>query len=69
MVKEMDTQIVGKPEARCTECDRMMHHYNIWLSPSNEERIVCWECQMRDEKNFFNKRDFSRRSRRGVIPR
>jgi hypothetical protein len=58
-----------KTSVRCTECDGMTDHYNVWLSPSNEERVVCWECQMRDEKNFFTKRDFSRRSRRGVIPR
>ncbi len=69
MFEEMDPTITDKPLERCTECDRMMDHYNVWLSPSNEERIVCWECKMRDEKNFFNKRDFSRRSRHGVIPR
>lgn len=69
MVKEMDPKTIEKPEARCTECDRMTDHYNVWLNPSNEERVVCWECQMRDEKSFFTKRDFSRLSRHGVIPR
>ena len=59
----------SKTPMRCTECDREMENYNEFVSPTNEKRIVCWECQMREEKNFFTKRDFSRRSRRGVIPR
>lgn len=63
------SESISKPPARCTECDREMENYNEFVSPTNEKRIVCWECQMREEKNFFAKRDFSRRSRRGVIPR
>ncbi|MEZ5345808.1 MAG: hypothetical protein R2681_09670 [Pyrinomonadaceae bacterium] len=58
-----------KPIARCSECDRDVDHYYTFVSPTNETRVVCWECQMRDEKGFNAKRDFSRRSRRGVIPR
>jgi len=58
-----------KPLARCSECDREVDHYYTFVSPTNETRNVCWECQMREEKKFFAKRDFSRRSRRGVIPR
>lgn len=58
-----------KPPARCSECDRMMEHYNVYLTPTNEEKVVCWECMNRDEKGFFAKRDFRRQSRRGVIPR
>ena len=54
---------------RCAECDREVDHYYTFISPTNEKRIVCWECQMREEKGFNAKRDFSRRSRRGVIPR
>ncbi|MCW5959799.1 MAG: hypothetical protein KIS76_06515 [Pyrinomonadaceae bacterium] len=69
MIETEKLKLPEKPPMRCVECDRVMEHYNIWLSPANEERIVCWECQMREEKNFFTKRDFSRRSRRGVIPR
>ncbi len=69
MVEELDPKMTDKPEVRCAECDRLTEHYNIFLSPANEERAVCWECRMRDEKNFFAKRDFSRSSRRGVIPR
>ncbi len=69
MVEELDPKITEKPPALCSECDRLMEHYNVYVSPTNEEKVVCWQCQMRDEKNFFAKRDFSRRSRRGVIPR
>jgi hypothetical protein len=69
MVESIDPKIMEKPPARCSECDRMMEHYNEYTSPINERKIICWECQMRDEKNFFAKRDFRRRSRRGVIPR
>ena len=58
-----------KPPARCVECDRVMEHYNTFLSPTNEVKIVCWECMNREDKNFFAKRDFSRKARRGVIPR
>ena len=69
MITETDPKTTDKEPARCAECDRLMEHYNVFVSPTNEERVVCWECQMRDEKNFFAKRDFQRRSRRGVIPR
>ncbi len=58
-----------KETARCSECDREMEHYNVFISPTNEKKIVCWECMTRDEKGFFAKRDFRRSSRRGVIPR
>lgn len=58
-----------KEIVRCEECDREVDTYYTFVSPTNEKRHVCWECQMRDEKGFNAKRDFSRRSRRGVIPR
>lgn len=63
------SESISKTPMRCAECDREMENYNEFVSPTNEKRIVCWECQMREEKNFFAKRDFHRRSRRGVIPR
>lgn len=69
MNENFDPKITEKPPERCTECDRVMEHYNVYLSPTNEEKIVCYQCMNRDEKRFFAKRDFSRRSRRGVIPR
>ena len=58
-----------KPLARCAECDREVDTYYTFVSPTNETRHVCWECQMREEKGFNAKRDFRRQSRRGVIPR
>jgi hypothetical protein len=69
MNETVSTEPTSKTPMRCVECDREMENYNEFVSPTNEKRIVCWECQMREEKNFFAKRDFSRRSRRGVIPR
>ena len=65
----IDTKETDKPLARCVECDREMEHYNIILSPTNEQKIVCWECQQREEKGFFAKRGFRREGRRGDIPR
>lgn len=65
----VDHTKVDLPVARCTECDREMEHYNTFVSPENVERVVCWECLGREEKGFNAKRDFSRDSRRGVIPR
>lgn len=58
-----------KPIARCSECDRETDHYNTFVSPTNSETVVCWQCLARDEKGFNAKPDFRRDSRRGVIPR
>ncbi len=58
-----------KPIERCSECDRETDTYYTFVSPTNEKRHVCWECQMREEKGFNAKRDFSRSSRSGRIPR
>lgn len=69
MIEAIDPKTIEKPLARCSECDREVEHYNTFLSSANEERVVCWECLQRDEKGFNAKRDFSRQSRRGVIPR
>ena len=60
---------MDKTPVRCAECDREMEHYNIFVSPTNEEKNVCWQCLQRDEKGFFARRNFNRRSRSGVIPR
>ncbi len=62
-------QSQAKPLARCVECDREVTHYNTFVTSTDEERIVCWECLSREEKGFNAKRDFKRDSRRGVIPR
>jgi DNA-directed RNA polymerase subunit RPC12/RpoP len=69
MIETQDPKTMDKPTVRCAECDREVEHYNTFLSPSNEERVVCWECLGRDERGFNAKRDFHRDSRRGVIPR
>ncbi len=69
MIESIDPTVTEKEPARCTECDRVMEHYNTFISPINEELVVCWECMQRDERGFFAKRDFRRNSRRGVIPR
>lgn len=69
MIESIDPKITEKQPARCSECDRIMEHYNVFISPINEEVVVCWECMQRDERGFFAKRDFRRNSRRGVIPR
>ncbi|MDQ3042127.1 MAG: hypothetical protein M3R11_07070 [Acidobacteriota bacterium] len=69
MIEAIDPKSTEKPLARCVECDREMEHYNIFLSPTNEEKVVCWECKGREEKGFFAKRDFRRGGRDGFIPR
>ena len=69
MTEAIDPKITDKPAVRCEECDREMHHYNTFVTPTNERRNVCWECLARQEKGFFAHRDFHRGSRRGVIPR
>lgn len=69
MIEENDPKMIDKKPVRCAECDREMEHYNTFVSPTNEERNVCWECLQREEKGFFAKRDFRRQSRFGVIPR
>jgi hypothetical protein len=58
-----------KPLVRCSECDREVDHYYTFVSPTNEESHVCWECQMREEKGFNAKRSFRRQARSGYIPR
>ena len=69
MIEALDPKINEKPPKRCRECDRIMEHYNEWLLPTNEVRIVCWECLARMEKGFNTRRGFRRSSRQGVIPR
>lgn len=69
MIESIDPKTIDLPVVRCSDCDREVEHYNTFLSSVNESRIVCWECLSREEKGFNAKRDFSRQSRRGVIPR
>jgi hypothetical protein len=69
MTATIDPKITEKPLARCAECDREKTHYNIFSGPTNEERVICWECLSREEKGFNAKRGFHRGSRYGNIPR
>jgi len=69
MIEAIDPKVTDKPAVRCDKCDREVEHYNIFLEADNRLVKVCWECLEREEKGFFTKRDFSRRSRFGVIPR
>ncbi|MGB7068495.1 MAG: hypothetical protein WBD22_03305 [Pyrinomonadaceae bacterium] len=69
MIESTDPKLIDKPPARCTECDRVMEHYNAFLSPTNESKVMCWECLSRKEKGFNAQRNFIRTSRTGVIPR
>lgn len=69
LVDSFDPKTNEKPPKRCYECDRVMEHYNEWLLPTNEMRVVCWECTQRTDKGFNTRRGFRRSSRNGVIPR
>ncbi len=69
MSDSIDPRRTDKPLERCGECDRETDHYNVFVAPSNEKSVICWECLSRDEKGFNATRGFSRDSRRGVIPR
>ena len=69
MIETIDPKTMGKAVARCSECDRETDHYNTFLSPTNEERVICWQCLSRKEKGFNAKLDFRRDSRSGVIIR
>ena len=69
MIEAIDPKNTEKPLARCAECDREREHYNILLSPSNEQKVVCWECMEREQKGLFAKRTFRRGARNGFIPR
>ena len=69
MIEAMDPKTTDKQIERCTECDSEVDHYNTFLSPTNERRIVCWQCLAREEKGFNAHRNFSRTGRGGVIPR
>jgi len=69
MIESLDPKTMDKTAARCSECDREMEHFNVFLGPNNEKRIVCWECTQRSEKGFFAKRGFTRGARHDVIPR
>lgn len=61
--------VLERPLAKCSECDRETRYYNRLISPDNSSRVVCWQCQMRSEKGFNTKPGFRRMARQGFIPR
>lgn len=69
MIESVDPKIIKKTPTRCDECDRVMEHYNVWVGPANEKKVICWECTARGEKGFFTHRGFRRGARMGYIPR
>lgn len=69
MIESTDRKAMDRPTVQCSECDHEVKYYNTFLSPTNEERILCWECLGRKEKGFNASRGFQRSSRTGVIPR
>lgn len=69
MIASIDPKTADKPVTRCSECDGEVEHYNTFISPTNIETVICWQCLLRAEKGFNADRGFSRQSRGGVIPR
>lgn len=69
MIVTIDPKRTDRPSARCSECDRETTHYNTFVSSTNVESVICWQCLAREEKGFFAKRNFSRHGRRGIVPR
>jgi formylmethanofuran dehydrogenase subunit E len=69
MISEKDPKQMKLQAVRCSECDREMTHYNTFVSPTNEEKVICWQCLAREEKGFNARRDFRREARTGYIPR
>jgi hypothetical protein len=69
MIKTIDPKTLAKPIVRCSSCDSEVTRYFTFISPTDERKNVCWECQMREEKGFNADKHFSRSSRTGRIPR
>lgn len=51
-----------RPVERCSECDEESRYYNVFITPTNERRIVCWECLSKEEKGFTSRYGFRRGS-------
>jgi len=69
MIESIDPKVTEKPVARCSRCDREVEHYNTFLMPDNDVRVLCAECLARIEKGFNTARDYRRHARSGFIPR
>ncbi len=63
MLETIANNAEPKPPARCTECDNVRTHYFSFVLPSNEVKIVCWECQDREDKGYNMKPSFKRNRR------
>ena len=57
---EDNVSTADKPVRRCEHCDRETKDYVVFISPDNQEHIICWTCQERDDKNFFQKPTYHR---------
>lgn len=59
----IDTSVnlkMNRPIERCFECDEESRYYNVFISPTNERKIVCWECLSNVEKGFTARYGYSR---------
>lgn len=59
----IDTSVnlkVKRPLERCFECDEETAYYNIFISPTNERKVICWECLSKEEKGFTARYGYSR---------
>ncbi|HMT07806.1 MAG TPA: hypothetical protein PKA82_07355 [Pyrinomonadaceae bacterium] len=65
----LDPTMIEKPLVRCSDCDEEVSNYNVFLSPTGDEEVICWRCLAREEKGFNATPGFQRLGRRGVIPR
>jgi hypothetical protein len=52
MAEQKDPALTDAPARRCSQCDREMTHYNVFVSPTDEERPICWQCLAREEKGL-----------------
>lgn len=57
----------AKPEVKCDECDTVRDHYVTYVTPTNEVRHVCWNCQERADKAFNTKDSWKRTPRQPDI--
>lgn len=67
----IDTSVnleMNKPLERCHECDTETDHYNIFIAPDNERKVICSECMLRAEKGFNTRPGYSRRDGFDKIP-
>lgn len=53
--QEENVSTADKVVQRCEACDRETDDWVMFIAPNNTERIVCWSCQERDDKNYTMK--------------